>query len=172
MKTLKYLMVIAVILTSAKADAQSSTSTINSILNNYLAVKKALVNSNVQSANSNAASLVKNVADIVSIKLNTNEKKAWTACGEKLRTNAQHISESKSIDHQREHFAALSDAMYSLLKTFKTHPTVYRQYCPMKKEYWLSDSKKIENPYYGNQMLDCGKVTETLTANASAEMLN
>jgi hypothetical protein len=32
----------------------------------------------------------------------------------------------------------------------------------MKKAYWISEEKGIENPYYGTGMLTCGKVTETI----------
>lgn len=156
----------------SETEAQNNVSVINQVLQSYLGVEEALVSDKSQSANSSAKTLVDDVAGINISKLSANEKKAWTAYSEKLRYNAQHISESKSIDHQREHFAALSDAMYGLLKTFKTHPTVYRQYCPMKKQYWLNASKEIQNPYYGKQMQDCGKVTETLTGTASAMMLN
>jgi len=55
--------------------------------------------------------------------------------------------------------------LYALLKTFKTNTTVYRQYCPMKKQYRLNASANIPNPYYGKKMQDCGKVTETIKGN-------
>jgi hypothetical protein len=32
----------------------------------------------------------------------------------------------------------------------------------MKKATWLSETNAIKNPYYGKQMLTCGKTTETL----------
>jgi len=32
----------------------------------------------------------------------------------------------------------------------------------MKKATWLSSNKTIKNPYYGNAMLTCGQVTETM----------
>jgi len=32
----------------------------------------------------------------------------------------------------------------------------------MKKAYWLSSEAAIKNPYFGNAMLACGKITETL----------
>ncbi len=163
-------MITLLIFSNVKA--QNTVITTNNLLNAYLDVEKALFNSNIKLANKNAEHLVNYTAEIITAKLSSNEKKAWTTYGEKLRYNAQHISNSNSIDYQREHFAALSDAMYGLLKTFKTHPTVYREYCPMKKQYWLNASKEIQNPYYGKQMPDCGKVTETLTGTASAIMLN
>jgi hypothetical protein len=42
--------------------------------------------------------------------------------------------------------------------------TLYQQYCPMKKAYWLSETPTIKNPYYGKEMPTCGKTTETLGA--------
>lgn len=172
MKNLKVLMLIFTFFSLNNAKAQNSVNAINQVLQSYLGVEEALFKDKGEAANVGAKTLVNNIADINPSKLNTSEKKSWTAYGEKLRFNAQHISESKSIDHQREHFVALSDAMYGLLKTFKTHPTIYRQYCPMKKQYWLNASKEIQNPYYGKQMPDCGKVTETMTGRASVMMLN
>jgi hypothetical protein len=39
---------------------------------------------------------------------------------------------------------------------------VYQDYCPMKKAYWLSSEAAIKNPYYGSQMLSCGKINDTI----------
>ena len=80
-----------------------------------------------------------------------------------LLKDATHISESKDIKHQREHFAPFSDNMIALAKTVKlsTAP-VYQQYCPMKKASWLSNQQGIKNPYYGSAMLTCGSVKATL----------
>jgi len=86
------------------------------ILQAYLGVEKALVNDDSNAANQQAAEIVKAVKQLNADKLETAQKTAWTNYSEKLRYNAQHISESKSIDHQREHFAALSDAVFILLK--------------------------------------------------------
>jgi hypothetical protein len=38
--------------------------------------------------------------------------------------------------------------------------SVYYQYCPMKKMYWLSKEETIKNPYYGSKMLTCGNVSD------------
>jgi hypothetical protein len=84
---------------------------------------------------------------------------------DKLKFDSRHISETAAIDHQREHFESLSKNMYSLLSGLKLNSTtVYQQYCPMKKAAWLSESEDIRNPYYGDDMLDCGKVTATIKA--------
>ena len=45
--------------------------------------------------------------------------------------------------------------------------TVYYQFCPMafneKGAFWLSTTKEISNPYFGDQMLTCGEIKETLS---------
>jgi len=80
-----------------------------------------------------------------------------------LLKDAGHISESKDIKHQREHFVTFSTNMYALAKAVKlTTQPVYYAWCPMKKAYWLSSDKAIKNPYFGSAMLTCGKITETL----------
>jgi Cu(I)/Ag(I) efflux system membrane fusion protein len=32
----------------------------------------------------------------------------------------------------------------------------------MKKAYWISAVEEVRNPYYGNAMLTCGNVSETV----------
>lgn len=168
MKTFKYFMLMNLLFAFYQTKAQNSTVAVNQVLQDYLSVEKALVNDDSRAANKQATILVNSIANINTAQLGVAQKTAWANYGEKLRYNSQHISESKSIGHQREHFAVLSDEMYGLLKSFKTHPTLYREYCPMKKQYWLNTSKEIQNPYYGKEMPDCGKVTETIKGAASA----
>lgn len=80
-----------------------------------------------------------------------------------LLKDAGHISESKDIKHQREHFVTFATSMYDLTKSVKlSDQPVYYAYCSMKKSYWLSSEAAIKNPYYGSMMLTCGKVTETI----------
>ncbi|TAN00466.1 MAG: DUF3347 domain-containing protein [Chitinophagaceae bacterium] len=68
------------------------------------------------------------------------------------------ISKTKNIANQRESFASLSLSIIKLLKAHKPDNAMpYIHYCPMKKAYWLSNSEKIQNPYYGKSMPSCGK---------------
>jgi len=122
----------------------------------YYEVKDALVSSNASVAGTKATAFIN------AIKANgkTNASKALR---DKILFDAEHIAESKDIEHQRDHFTSLSTDFYALVKAVKLNDKpVYYAYCPMKKSYWLSDSEGIKNPYYGNKMLTCGKVTEVL----------
>jgi hypothetical protein len=44
--------------------------------------------------------------------------------------------------------------------------TIYKQYCPMAFSntgaYWLSESKEIRNPYFGDKMLKCGRIVSEI----------
>jgi len=46
-----------------------------------------------------------------------------------------------------------------LTKKFKlSSKQIFVQYCPMADGNWMSDERKIVNPYYGSSMLSCGTV--------------
>jgi hypothetical protein len=162
MKAIKTVLLILLVFAFYSSKAQTANTAFNPVLQGYIDIEKALFADDGKAANKKAAELETAIKRVNTNKLEAGQKTAWTNYGEKLRYNAQHISESKSIDHQREHFVALSDAVFALLKNFKPEYTVYRQYCPMKKQYWLNASAAIQNPYYGKKMADCGKVTETI----------
>jgi len=80
--------------------------------------------------------------------------------------DTEHIEETKDAGHQRDHFTSLSKNMYALIKVSKQETTIYYQNCPMyndgKGANWLSKESTIKNPYYGSQMLSCGKTVETI----------
>jgi hypothetical protein len=122
----------------------------------YYDVKDALISSNANLAGSKATALI--------IGLKANEKvNASKVLRDKILFDAEHIAESKDIEHQRDHFASLSTNFYALVKGIKLNDKpIYYAYCPMKKSYWLSEAKAIKNPYYGNKMLTCGKVADEL----------
>ncbi len=141
-------------------DKQSSLS---SLLPAYYDLKNVLVNSDAATACTKAGELVKAINSVDKKILSASEAKTFTDLQEKLIFDARHISENKTIEHQREHFASLSLNFYTLAKAVKlSDKPVYQQYCPMKKSYWLSTEANIKNPYYGKSMLTCGKVTDTI----------
>lgn len=82
-----------------------------------------------------------------------------------VQSELKMIAENQDLKAQRSHFEALSGAFYELAKRADLEMTLYQQFCPMAGEdgaFWLSDKKEIRNPYYGDRMLKCGMVKETL----------
>jgi hypothetical protein len=158
----KILLSLVLILSIIAVKAQNAA--VDKITTSYIGVKNALVGSNVALAKTRSAELL--AALSVPVKgLQPAQQKLLGTYLDKLKFDSRHISETAAIDHQREHFESLSKNMYSLLSGLKLNSTtVYQQYCPMKKAAWLSESEDIRNPYYGDDMLDCGKVTATIKA--------
>ena len=119
----------------------------------YIVIKNALVDSDSETARKNAIELQKSLAGL------SDSKPAQSAV-------AKFIS-SKDLAEQRQHFSALSNEMTTLVKGGKlTAGSLYLEYCPMANNnsgaYWLSNEKEIKNPYFGNKMLKCGSVKETI----------
>jgi len=143
--------------------AQNSTIKLAQLLTSYYEVKNALVNSDANLTGVKATELLNAIKKVDTKTLVSDEQKFFNALKDKLILDAEHISESKDIDHQRDHFATLSTTVYTLAKSAKlSQLPIYQEYCPMKKMYWLSDEGSIKNPYYGKKMLTCGKVTDTI----------
>ena len=125
------------------------------MLNSYLEIKDALVKTDGEAASKAARKLVEALGE------------HQDELAQKIRFDAEHISETKDAGHQREHFNTLSDNIYALVKaTGANDSKLYRQYCPMamdnKGAYWLSAEKQVNNPYFGDKMLHCGSVKEEL----------
>jgi len=166
MKALK-LGLLALFITTAGFAGNRKTIIIgpamDGLIKSYLGIKDALASDDAKAA-SNQARLFTAAIKVLDASTMDDDKKAiWAKYSEKLRYNGEHIGEVQNLKHQREHFAKLSDDMYNVVKGMKTNDfTLYRQYCPMKKAYWLSMTTSIVNPYYGKAMQDCGQVRETL----------
>ncbi len=149
-----------------KAMDIQEASQLKAVFNNYFALKDALVKTDGNSASASGAALLIALNAVEMGKLNNEEHTVWMKVENNLKTDSKRIKENKDIDDQREYFISLSKTMYELVKAGKPGETVYYQFCPMandgKGANWLSKESTIKNPYYGSQMLSCGKVVETI----------
>lgn len=80
---------------------------------------------------------------------------------------ASDIANESSLSKQRILFTSLSNELINLFKKAKiTSGSMFVQYCPMANEgeggYWLASETEIRNPYFGDEMLNCGEVKETI----------
>jgi len=91
----------------------------------------------------------------------------WMVTLGMLSESLSRMKASHDIEQQRLAYADFNDALYNAIKMFGTvGETIYYQFCPMARKgggaYWLSATKEIQNPYYGDKMLSCGETKETL----------
>jgi hypothetical protein len=142
------------------------TGQLKAVFDNYFELKDALVKTDGTMASEKAGLLIKSLNAVEMDKLKMDEHTVWMKIQNDLKGDAQHINENKDPGHQREHFIELSQNMYELIKAAKLPETIYYQFCPMandgKGANWLSKENAIKNPYYGSQMLTCGKTVETI----------
>lgn len=133
------------------------------ILDSYLAMKDALASDNSAKAANSGEAMVKALAGFDRASLDAKQQASYDEIVEDAREHAEHIGEnSGKIDHQREHFDALSNDMMDLVAVTGSDRTLYQDFCPMyndnKGANWLSTSKEIKNPYMGSKMSTCGSM--------------
>jgi hypothetical protein len=137
------------------------------ITDNYLQIKNALTATKATEAGNAAQSMLDAINGFDKSLFSADQKKVYDAQEAGLKENAEHIANStNNIEHQRKHFSNMSEGMYALVKAFGGGKTLYHDHCPMAKEgkgaMWLSETKEIKNPYFGDKMMKCGSVEEEI----------
>lgn len=135
------------------------------MVQNYLAVKNALIDNNGSGAAAASNKISAAMKTFDKSLLSAEQKKVYDDIEDDLKEHAEHIGKNgDKVSHQREHFSMMSEAMYTLVKAFGAGITLYHDHCPMfndgKGAIWLSETKNIRNPYYGEKMMTCGSVME------------
>jgi hypothetical protein len=126
---------------------------LGSAYEHYLHLKDALVASKSDEAKKAAGELQKSLASLSN--------------GKKAADEVAKIAGTSDLKAQRLAFSNLSNEIASLVKGGKlSSGTLYLEYCPMANNntgaFWLSNEKQIKNPYFGDMMLTCGSVKETI----------
>ena len=144
----------------------SNSFTINEIVSSYLTLKNALVKDDSNgAANAGKALFAKfDKADSNTIK-KVEQKNKYHNIAKSAKEHIKGIGDNAGkIARQREYFALLSKEVHDLIKTFGTDQRLYQDYCPMYNEgkdgYWISETKDVKNPYYGSEMLSCGRMIQ------------
>ena len=87
--------------------------------------------------------------------------------GASLAASAARTTTARDIEAQRKEYSNLSNEFITQVKkSGLSSGELYVDYCPMalndEGAYWLSHVKEIRNPYFGDEMLECGSVKETI----------
>lgn len=86
---------------------------------------------------------------------------------DKVASLASGIGKAPDLKTQRASYSDLTNEMIAMIKKEGlSQGELYQTFCPMafdgKGGHWLSNSKEIRNPYYGEKMMSCGEVQETI----------
>lgn len=139
---------------------------VNTLVSNYLDLKNALVESSAESSRAAASQLLANVKAFDSSQLPEEQKDFYENHVEAMSDDLGFMAENNELDKQRDHFTVVTKNTYALAKAVDSEQSLYYQYCPMAFDnnggYWLSAQEEIRNPYFGDKMLKCGRVEETI----------
>ncbi|WP_378178777.1 efflux RND transporter periplasmic adaptor subunit [Aquimarina sp. SS2-1] len=129
----------------------------------YFLLKDALVASNENDASKFSGQMLTKLEDISTVNLQSRELKYIDA----IRKYLEMIAKKDTLESQRDLFVKLNEDLHVLIKNIDLlSDAIYIQKCPMaannKGAIWLSKEEEIRNPYFGDQMLTCGSVIDTL----------
>jgi Cu(I)/Ag(I) efflux system membrane fusion protein len=133
----------------------------------YMAFKDALVNDNFAEAQKAAVHMQTGLDAVDMAVFSGPSHDAWMTFSRDLAKALEHVLHYQGLEELRKAFQHVSETMIALTRSFRPmDKTLYIQHCPMaddnKGADWLSLDKDIKNPYYGQSMLTCGEVTETI----------
>ncbi|MFT5512245.1 MAG: Cu(I)/Ag(I) efflux system membrane fusion protein [Bacteroidia bacterium] len=140
---------------------------VQKVITSYLVFKDNLVTDDYEQSKISGALVIKEI-DIVNMALFKGQShEIWMKYQSQMLKHSKAISNSKTIDDLRESFKLISIQMVGVVKSFGPFDeTLYVQNCPMansnKGADWLSQSKNVLNPYFGQSMLTCGSTIQII----------
>jgi Cu(I)/Ag(I) efflux system membrane fusion protein len=138
------------------------------VVDNYLLLKDALVASNEGNAGNTAKKTLDALDKVDMTLLKGNAHNQWMKFQKPIKDNLNGIVQMQGIEMKRSHFSVISNKLAEAIEEFGLHgdQKLYLEFCPMdfdnKGGYWISESKEIRNPYFGEKMMKCGEVKKEL----------
>jgi Cu(I)/Ag(I) efflux system membrane fusion protein len=140
------------------------------VVDQYLLLKDAFVTSDESAVEAAAKKTLDALNKVDMALLKGDAHNRWMKLQKPIKDNLNGIIQMKGIEMKRSHFSIVSDKLTEAIKVFGVHKgetaNLYLEFCPMafdnKGAYWISNSKEIKNPYFGNAMLGCGEVKAKL----------
>ena len=140
---------------------------LTAVYNSYLKMKDAFVASDAGKVSQAAKAVSQAIKNVDMELLKGDAHMEWMKQLKIMNPAIQAISQQSDLKQQRKEFATFNPAFYQSIKEFGLKgETAYYQHCPMANNnqgaYWLSNTKEIRNPYFGEDMIGCGETKETL----------
>src|SRR5262249_1826667 len=132
---------------AASAPASGATQT---MVDAYLRIQQALFADRMDSLNADARAIEADAA-------------ARGSSGDAIRAAAARVKDAGNLAAARSAFGVLSDAMVAAVggPDQAVSHGLRIAFCPMARKSWLQKGERIENPFYGQVMPDCGRLVTT-----------
>lgn len=139
---------------------------LGAVVDAYFAVQQSLANDSSANAKVAAITMKESLVQVDMGLLSGDAHMLWMEHLKHLSGPLTKLAKEDEIGKQRELFFMLSQQLAITIKTFPVQQTVFQAYCPMafdnKGAAWLQASDEVLNPYFGDMMLRCGEIQETI----------
>jgi mono/diheme cytochrome c family protein len=139
---------------SPVAETKAGTATgagLTAIVDRYLRIQLALRADGLNGVRDNAQAIAV-------------EASALKPDGAEIHAAADAMQQAADLTAARTAFASLGDAImiHATRSGASLGDDVKVAYCPMLRKYWLQKGDTVQNPFYGTQMPDCGRITPNI----------
>ena len=146
------------------------TAQLKEVFHAYLHIHTGLVEGKEDNAKAAAGKLLEKLGGVDMGLLGHEAHIAWMKHLKEIKKTAQQVADAEDLTGARAVFAQLTEALVPVARKFGTGlgQPLNLMHCPMafnnRGADWLQLGEDLENPYYGEAMLRCGEVKETLEA--------
>ena len=134
--------------TGAAPAAKSTAFSVKPVLDPYLRMQTALNVDNLADAKSAARDVAGAAAKL-------------GAAAASIQSAASSVEQAADLKAVRTAFGVIGDAVMKQAKASREAlGDVKVAYCPMVQKHWLQKGEKIRNPFYGQSMSECGRLSE------------
>ncbi|QDU33067.1 Cation efflux system protein CusB precursor [Poriferisphaera corsica] len=150
---------------------------INKLINQYLAMSKALADDDLTQAEKNVKDSQEQLQELSKLIARTDDESVENSDLAMSKIIQQHtdqiakqcdvMAQADDIESLREHFAPYSTQMIKLVRAMPSGSRdvdINLAFCPMARDFtgahWLQAGKNIRNPYFGASMLTCGEIQD------------
>ena len=160
---------ILAILFSCSVQAQNSQSHghpdhLEILVEEYLNVKNSLTSDELESAQKHLRAFSDEVKNSSEMNHHEEHSEQHEMHHGSMTEAVQQAEQADDIDSFRLAFREISEQLLKALENQGYEGDLFKQYCPMYEDgsAWISDSEEIANPFYGDQMHNCGETVEEL----------
>lgn len=152
--------------------SEAFESSFEGVLNNYYTLRDALVAADSAAANKAATRLIQSTKELEWDELKTVDTNniiiptAQTYTGG-ITSESEGLLGETNLEAKRKAFQMISGNIFDLARAVRySKQKIYLLHCPMVFNNtgadWLSNSTEIKNPYFGDKMLTCGAVKDSV----------
>ena len=127
------------------------------ILQSYLEIGEALAADTTKGVSTEAERIHKLAAKLDPKRVSGADAKRYEPIPANLGKAAEALGQAEDLLGAREAYKKLSAPILDWASMSKP-ASVNVVYCPMAKASWLQRPGAVRNPYYGSEMLRCGRV--------------